>query len=101
MTKLTIGIVIAGLLLIAATVRSVPTPEDHYTNLTFVLDTIIDLQTKTTLLINEGNYWQACETQKQVTQLAIKNQISKVGIDMENLIKLEALICTYAQTDTI
>lgn len=101
MDKLILVVAVIGIIIAFVTVKNIPTPEEQYARIHDSLQEVIDLMAESTKLVDDGNYWLACETQKQVTDIAVKNDVGSVGVDIENLIKIEAMICTYSQQESI
>jgi len=94
--KMVLVVAMVGIVVVFLTMRNVPTPEEHHAQIKGVLDDLITLQAITNRAIDNGDYMSACLSQKRSTDLALQNNISELGIDIDNLIRLEELICDEA-----
>jgi len=94
MDKAVLVVAAVGVIIAAVTVRNVPTPDEHYASVRGVLDSMLLLQNKTNNAISKGDYYTACLNQQKVVDLALQHNISDMGIDVDNLLKLEESLCS-------
>ena len=94
--KMVLVVAVIGMATAVLTMRNVPTPEEHLAQMKGVLEDLTTLQAITNVAIDKGDYTSACLTQQRSTDLALQNNVHELGIDIDNLIRLEELICDEA-----
>ena len=101
MDKVILVVAVIGIIIAFVTVKNVPTPEEVLAKVNGTLDDLITLQTMSNHAIDLGDYTSACEFQKRSTDLVLQNNLFDLGIDVDNLYKLEKLVCDQANKNLI
>ena len=101
MDKAVLVVAVLGVIVAFLTIRHTPTPEEVLAKVNGTLDDLITLQTMSNHAIDLGDYTSACEFQKRSTDLVLQNNLFDLGIDVDNLYKLEKLVCDQANKNLI
>jgi hypothetical protein len=101
MDKIVLGVAVAGIAVIFLTLRNVPTPEEYHADVKDYLNTMLVLQNKANEAISNKDYFTACLNQQQVVNLALQHNVSDLGIDVDNILRLEELVCGTELKETI
>ena len=101
MDKIVLIVAVAGIAVIFLTLRNLPTPDEHLADVTAYLNEMNELQQSTNYSINKGDMYSACITQRMVADLALQHNVGDLGIDVDNILRLEELICGTELKETI
>ena len=101
MDKIVLIVAVLGIAVIFLTVRNVPTPDEHLLEVTKYLEEMNQLQTLTNYSVDKGDLYSACITQRMVVDLALQHNVGDLGIDVDNILRLEELICGTELKETI
>ena len=101
MDKVILVVAVIGIVIAFLTVRSVPTPEEHYLSVETALNKMLVLLDKTNDAISKQDYYTACLAQQEAVDLALQNNVDDIGIDTDNLLRLEELVCDVTQQELI
>ena len=101
MDKIVLIVAVLGIAIIFLTLHNVPTPDEHHADIKQYLDEMNQLQQSTNYSINKGDMYSACITQRMVVDLALQHNVSDLGIDVDNILRLEELICGTELKETI
>lgn len=101
MDKVILGVAIAGIAVIIATVHAIPGPDEFNNRVNHVLTDLKDLNSMTTNAIGRGDYHMACELQRTSVELMLKTY-PLVGDDILDLSQsIERDLCAKAKERTI
>ena len=101
MDKIVLIVAVLGIAVIFLTLHNVPTPDEHHADIKQYLDEMNQLQQSTNYSINKGDMYSACITQRMVADLALQHNVGDLGIDVDNILRLEELICGTELKETI
>jgi hypothetical protein len=101
MDKVILVVAVIGIIIAFVTVKNIPTPEEHYHSVETALNKMLVLQNKTNDAISKQDYYTACLAQQEVVDLALQNNVGDLGIDIDNLLRLEELVCDVTQQELI
>ena len=101
MDKIVLIVAVLGIAVIFLTLRNVPTPDEYQADVRAYLEEMNHLQTATNYSINKGDMYSACITQRMVADLALQHNVGDLGIDVDNILRLEELICGTELKETI
>lgn len=101
MDKAVLVVAVLGIAVIFLTLRNVPTPDEYHADVRAYLEEMNQLQTATNYSVEKGDLYSACITQKMVVDLALQHNVSDLGIDVDNILRLEELICGTELKETI
>ena len=101
MDKVILVVAVIGIIIAFVTVKNVPAPEEHYHSVETALNKMLVLQNKTNNAISKQDYYTACLAQQEVVDLALQNNVSDLGIDIDNLLRLEEIVCNTQNKETI
>jgi len=101
MDKIVLIVAVLGIAVIFFTLRNVPTPDEYYADVKDYLNTMLVLQNKANEAISNKDYFTACLNQQQVVDLALQHNVGDLGIDVDNILRLEELICGTEAKDLI
>lgn len=99
--KMVLVVAIAGIITVFLTLRNVPTPDEYHADVRAYLDEMNQLQQSTNYSVEKGDLYSACITQRMVADLALQHNVSDLGIDVDNILRLEELICGTELKETI
>ena len=101
MDKIVLIVAVAGIAVIFLTLRNVPTPNEYHADVRAYLDEMNHLQQSTNYSVEKGDLYSACITQRMVADLALQHNVGDLGIDVDNILRLEELICGTELKETI
>ena len=101
MDKIVLIVAVLGIAVIFLTLRNLPTADEHHADIKQYLDEMNQLQQSTNYSINKGDMYSACITQRMVADLALQHNVGDLGIDVDNILRLEELICGTDLKETI
>jgi len=101
MDKIVLIVAVLGIAVVFLTLHNLPTPDEHHADIKQYLDEMNQLQETTNYSINKGDMYSACITQRMVADLALQHNVGDLGIDVDNILRLEELICGTELKETI
>lgn len=101
MDKIVLIVAVLGIAIIFLTLHNLPTADEHHADIKQYLDEMNQLQQSTNYSINKGDMYSACITQRMVADLALQHNVGDLGIDVDNILRLEELICGTELKETI
>ena len=101
MDKIVLIVAVAGIAVIFLTLRNLPTADEYHADVTEYLQEMNQLQQLTNYSVERGDMYSACITQRMVVDLALQHNVSDLGIDVDNILRLEELICGTELKETI
>lgn len=93
MDKIVLGVAVAGVAVITLTLHNLPSADEHLADVTGYLNEMNQLQQSTNYSVEKGDLYSACITQRMVVDLALQHNVGDLGIDVDNILRLEELIC--------
>lgn len=101
MDKIVLIVAVLGIAVIFLTLHNLPTADEHHTGVVKYLDKMNQLQQSTNYSVEKGDLYSACITQRMVADLALQHNVRDLGIDVDNILRLEELICSTELKETI
>lgn len=101
MDKIVLIVAVLGIAVIFLTLHNLPTADEHLADVKDYLNEMNQLQQSTNYSINKGDMYSACITQRMVADLALQHNVGDLGIDVDNILRLEELICGTELKKTI
>lgn len=101
MDKVVLGVALAGIAVISLTLHNLPTADEYHADVRAYLEEMNHLQQSTNYSVEKGDLYSACITQRLVVDLALQHNVSDLGIDVDNILRLEELICGTELKETI
>lgn len=98
MDKIVLIVAVAGIAVIFLTLRNLPTADEYHADVVKYLEEMNQLQQLTNYSVEKGDMYSACITQRMVVDLALQHNVGDVGIDVDNILRLEELICDTKAT---
>ena len=99
--KIVLIVAVAGIAVIFLTLHNLPTADEYHADVTEYLQEMNQLQQLTNYSVERGDMYSACITQRMVVDLALQHNVSDLGIDVDNILRLEELICGTELKETI
>ena len=101
MDKIVLIVAVLGIAVIILTLHNLPTADEHHADVTAYLSEMNQLQQSTNYSVEKGDMYSACITQRMVVDLALQHNVGDLGIDVDNILRLEELICGTELKSTI